>query len=389
MPPPLTVAIVGYSGAGKTALVERIVPLLGGRGMTVGYLKAGAHSIDTDGCGKDTGRVGGAGAAAVGALTAAESRLGIGAAPDATAFDRALIEHASRCALWNTRADFAGCDLLLVEGMKFSALPKILVSRPGHAESVSLRESLTRVLAHLEWKSGGEPDTPAELAAAKISDLLDSRRQSGTAGITGVVLAGGAASRMGRDKALLPVGEDPKGGGPVGTWLERTFCLLVQYFDRVAIAGRSVAAGSGGLPLLKGEIDSFEDHRPGAGPLAGIETAFKSIASEAYLVVPCDMPLVTEELIELLIVGRSADAGANAFRSLGGTPYPFPAVFNEAALARSTSYLNGGGRKVLDFMESVGTHWLDLPADLENLLINVNSQEDLARLNVGNTHRAN
>lgn len=53
------------SGAGKTTLIERLVPALRKRGLTVGAIKLSHHDVETDTPGKDTRRIRDAGAAAV------------------------------------------------------------------------------------------------------------------------------------------------------------------------------------------------------------------------------------------------------------------------------------------------------------------------------------
>jgi molybdopterin-guanine dinucleotide biosynthesis protein B len=61
---PATLAIVGHSGAGKTTLIERLLPLLNANGMRVATIKHSHHALDFDVPGKDSWRHKQAGAAA-------------------------------------------------------------------------------------------------------------------------------------------------------------------------------------------------------------------------------------------------------------------------------------------------------------------------------------
>ena len=61
----LALAICGLSGAGKTTLIEQLLPRLARRGLRVGVLKHDTHRLDLDRAGKDTARFFEAGAAVV------------------------------------------------------------------------------------------------------------------------------------------------------------------------------------------------------------------------------------------------------------------------------------------------------------------------------------
>ena len=107
--------IVGWSGAGKTTLIEKLLPALAARGLTVSTLKHTHHSVDLDQPGKDSHRHRQAGAVEVMLVSTARFAL-LRETPQPLDLD-ALV------------ARMAPVDLILVEGFKLEEMPKIEVYR--------------------------------------------------------------------------------------------------------------------------------------------------------------------------------------------------------------------------------------------------------------------
>ncbi len=106
-----------YSGSGKTTLIENLVPLLIAHGLKVSVIKHAHHAFDVDRPGKDSYRHRQAGATEVlissGARSALMHELRNESEPDLPA----LLER------------LASCDMVLVEGFKKQAIPKIEIHR--------------------------------------------------------------------------------------------------------------------------------------------------------------------------------------------------------------------------------------------------------------------
>ena len=116
------VGFAGYSGAGKTTLVEKLIPVLKQQGQRVSVVKHAHHKFDIDHPGKDTYRHRAAGAFEV--VVASDRRL-------------ALIrefEQPAELSVHDLIAELdSGVDWVLVEGFKHSDLPKIEVWRQAQA----------------------------------------------------------------------------------------------------------------------------------------------------------------------------------------------------------------------------------------------------------------
>lgn len=114
------VGFAGYSGAGKTTLVEQLVALFKAQGLRVSVLKHAHHDFDMDRPGKDSWRHRQAGAYEV--LVASSRRLAL-----MREFDPPPeLQVRELLAELDGRADW-----VLVEGFKNSDLPKVEVWRPG------------------------------------------------------------------------------------------------------------------------------------------------------------------------------------------------------------------------------------------------------------------
>lgn len=109
----------GWSGSGKTTLVERLIPEFSVRGLRVSVIKHAHHGFDLDKPGKDSWRHREAGATQVLMLSN----------------DRWVLMHELRGAPEPTLEEqlrlLEPCDLVLIEGYKAAAVPKIEIHRPA------------------------------------------------------------------------------------------------------------------------------------------------------------------------------------------------------------------------------------------------------------------
>jgi molybdopterin-guanine dinucleotide biosynthesis adapter protein len=114
----------GYSGAGKTTLIEQLIPLCVADGLKVSLIKQSHHDFEIDRPGKDSYRHRMAGCSEV--LLTSPHRWALVHELRGDA-EPTLTEHAAR---------LSACDLLLVEGFKHEAIPKLEVHRSTNGKAL-------------------------------------------------------------------------------------------------------------------------------------------------------------------------------------------------------------------------------------------------------------
>ncbi len=120
-----TIPIIGfaaYSGTGKTTLLINIIPLLKKRGLEVGVIKHAHHTFEIDQPGKDSYEIRKAGASQM--LIGSKQRWALMVEQDEEDPQVRLEEYISHL-------DQDKLDIILVEGFKPEAIPKIELHRPS------------------------------------------------------------------------------------------------------------------------------------------------------------------------------------------------------------------------------------------------------------------
>jgi molybdopterin-guanine dinucleotide biosynthesis protein B len=111
--------VVGWSGSGKTSLLEHLIGKLAGQGLRINVVKHSHHDVELEPPRKDSARLRMAGAAEV--MLASPYRVAI-LRELRGADEPSLAEHLAR---------LAPADLTLVEGYKWERIPKLEVFRPS------------------------------------------------------------------------------------------------------------------------------------------------------------------------------------------------------------------------------------------------------------------
>ena len=180
---------------------------------------------------------------------------------------------------------------------------------------------------------------------------------------TGAILCGGSSSRMGAPKHELKL--------PGGRTMIQTVVDTVEEVCRcIVILGPDAI-----LP----DLPHVHDLRNDQGPLAGIESLLASGLDEHYLVVPCDVPLITEELLRRLTI--ESDSLATVFRIEGSDSLEsLPLRISSMAHNAASSHLDAGSRAVHRLLNDMTRQEVILTPSETRALRNINTPEAYRRL---------
>ena len=183
--------------------------------------------------------------------------------------------------------------------------------------------------------------------------------------VSGVILAGGRSTRMGKDKATLDVSGL--------TMFERNLCMMRKLFEKTIIAGNRP-------DLSQPDVPCFPDHYPGSA-LGGLYTGLKEAETEYIMATACDMPYPDPGIGRLLVGMRK---GYDVV--VPKTPYglePLFAVYRKTCLPFMQSLLEQGLYQIFLFYPHVRVRYVsqdELPGDWEHALLNVNTPEQYTQV---------
>lgn len=251
---------------------------------------------------------------------------------------------------FHRRPMFAMADGVLVNGNHFCAKQQIVILDPKKKESLSRKlDRLTDVALLLTTDNQSQTydflqdhlgdNTPVIMPLGDLNGIaqwLRAQLTSQRASVQGLVLAGGKSERMGVDKSLLEYHGMPQ--------REYALQLLAQQNIPAHLSLREADASTLDIPVV---ADTFI----GLGPMGAILSAFRTAPEAAWLTMACDMPLVDDATLQLLLQKRNHRKLATAFHNPAtGWPDPLLTIWEPRAYPVLLQFLAQGyscPRKVL------------------------------------------
>jgi len=190
--------------------------------------------------------------------------------------------------------------------------------------------------------------------------------------VTGIILAGGKSSRLGRDKAWEDVG-----GQRI---IDRVIGALQSSCDEVLIIGdRPERQNELSLPKC---IQYRSDELKGRGSIGGLYTGLKSSDTLWSLVVACDMPFISRELIRFMLSIISKNRCDAIVPVINGRYQPTHALYNSTCIPFIEKNISSGNFRMDSYfdeiyLEEISEDVINSIKGAELSFFNVNTEDDL------------
>ena len=178
-----------------------------------------------------------------------------------------------------------------------------------------------------------------------------------------IILAGGKSSRMGCDKGLVMLHNKPMIAHVIET--------LNQLTADIIVVSNQAEYNEFGLPV-------FEDMIKEAGPLAGIHTGLMHSKHKKNIVVSCDVPFVSVELLTFLIENSWDNDVTIPLKN--NKTHQVIGVYDKDCIEVFKQELDNNQRKIKVALEKVKLNVVDANMFDEKEFFNVNTSQELNEL---------
>lgn len=185
--------------------------------------------------------------------------------------------------------------------------------------------------------------------------------------ITAYVLCGGKSVRMQAEKGLVLYK-----GKPFIRWIIEAIMPITSNIILVTSNGDYSLVG---LPMIE---DTYADK----GPVGGIYTALNHSKTTRNLILSCDIPKITTELLRTVTDESWETEAPVTFLSDGKNDYPLIGVYSKSALKIFADAISADKLKLCSLVNMISHQKISINSDQKSLVQNINSKAELQFLNL-------
>lgn len=187
--------------------------------------------------------------------------------------------------------------------------------------------------------------------------------------LTVFILCGGKSTRMQSEKGLVLFQDKP--------FIEHIIQAILPITDQIKLITGSKEYDY--LPYQK-----IQDLVVDKGPLGGIYTALSHSETEFNLILSCDIPLISTELLQELISKHTQEAGITVFASESKT-HPLIGIYSKNIVSVIKEAIDSNELKMMDLLAKLPHQIINIEESENYHLTNINSADELNDLNINLT----
>jgi molybdopterin-guanine dinucleotide biosynthesis protein A len=178
--------------------------------------------------------------------------------------------------------------------------------------------------------------------------------------LTGILLGGGKSQRMGTDKALLTVNNQPMISYPLNT--------LKEWCSEILVSANDNRLNFLGYPIINDEF-------PGIGPMGGLYSCLSFSSNHKNIVVACDMPALNGSILKKLIsVNEKCDVVVPV---VNHRPEPLYALYHKSVLPTVAMLIHQKIYSLQKLLSLANVLYITPEKHETNELLNINSPVEL------------
>lgn len=180
--------------------------------------------------------------------------------------------------------------------------------------------------------------------------------------LTGIVLAGGKSSRMGTDKGFI-------------SWKGKPF--INHSIDAVKPLVKNILIVSDHKQYESLGYKRIEDVFPEKGPLSGLYSGLLKSETQLNVVLSCDIPLISVEVVEILLSAYIEGTNAVVCKT-DNKMMPLVALYSKNCIDRCQELLKNDERSMMQLLEKLDrVIYVSLNQQQAKQVKNINSSKDL------------